>query len=123
MVTRDLPQRGRRRRTQRAAGKPATKGPPGGHIMTQFQALLAPLAITAALVTAAMMSRPATTADPLPLELQAKIPLGDVKGRIDHLAADPKRRRVFIAELGNDTVGIIDLDGRKVTHTISGLKE
>src|SRR5262245_2362007 len=91
--------------------------------MTQFQALLASLAITAALVTATMMPRPATTADPLPVELEAKIPLGDVKGRIDHLALDPKRHRVFIAELGNDTVGIVDLDGRKVTHMVSGLKE
>src|SRR5262245_57052795 len=91
--------------------------------MTQFQASLTPLAITAALVTAAMMPRPATTADPLPLELEAKIPLGDVKGRIDHLAADPKRRRVFIAELGNDTVGLVALDDRKVTQTIAALKE
>src|SRR5262245_13502382 len=41
----------------------------------------------------------------------------------NHLASNPKRRRVFIAELGNDTVGIVDLDDRKVTHTISGLKE
>jgi len=57
------------------------------------------------------------------LDLETKIPLGEVKGRIDHLAVDAKRRRIFIAELGNDTVGIVDLDGRKVTHTVSGLKE
>jgi len=91
--------------------------------MTQFQASFAPLAITAALATAAMMPRAATTADALPLDLETKIPLGEVKGRIDHLAVDAKRRRIFIAELGNDTVGIVDLDGRKVTHTVSGLKE
>src|SRR5262245_8495752 len=34
----------------------------------------------------------------------SKIPLGDVSGRIDHLAIDLARRRLFVAELGNDTV-------------------
>ena len=91
--------------------------------MKQFQASLAPLAIAAALLAVPMMPRPGLTADGSPLELEAKIPLGDVKGRIDHLGLDPKRHRVFIAELGNDTVGIVDLDGRKVTHMVSGLKE
>src|SRR5262249_1784378 len=65
----------------------------------------------------------ARSEEALPLELEAKIPLGDVKGRIDHLAFDAKRRRLFVAELGNDSVGVVDLDGRKVVHTISGLKE
>ena len=54
---------------------------------------------------------------------KARIPLGDVKGRIDHLAIDLSRRRLFVAELGNDTVGIVDLNERKVQHVITGLKE
>jgi YVTN family beta-propeller protein len=58
-----------------------------------------------------------------PLQLEAKIALGDVAGRIDHMAVDLMRRRLFVAELGNNTVGIIDLDARKVVHRISGLKE
>ena len=36
-----------------------------------------------------------------PLTLEAKIPLGEVKGRIDHLAIDLGRHRLFVAELGN----------------------
>jgi hypothetical protein len=40
--------------------------------------------------------------DPQPLVLEAKIPLGDVKGRIDHFAFDPGRKRLFVAELGRD---------------------
>src|SRR5262245_9840305 len=60
---------------------------------------------------------------PLPLQLEEKIPLGDVSGRIDHLAIDLARHRLFVAELGNDTVAVIDLDGRKVQHLITGLKE
>jgi YVTN family beta-propeller protein len=52
-----------------------------------------------------------------------KIPLGDVRGRIDHLAVDLKRNRLFVAELGNDTVGVVDLNEQKVQHVITGLKE
>jgi hypothetical protein len=39
-----------------------------------------------------------------PLVLEAKIALGTVEGRIDHMALDAKRERLFAAELGNDTV-------------------
>ena len=45
-----------------------------------------------------------------------------MRGRIDHLAVDLKRNRLFVAELENDTVGIVDLDAGKVMRIISGLK-
>jgi hypothetical protein len=32
-----------------------------------------------------------------PLVLEAKIPLGEVSGRIDHLSIDMKRQRLFVA--------------------------
>ena len=57
------------------------------------------------------------------LQLESKIPLGDVKGRIDHLAIDLSRQRLFVAELGNNTVGVVDLNEQKVQHVITGLKE
>jgi DNA-binding beta-propeller fold protein YncE len=57
------------------------------------------------------------------MQLESKIPLGDVAGRIDHLAIDLSRRRLFVAELGNDTVGVVDLNEQKVHHVITGLKE
>jgi YVTN family beta-propeller protein len=66
------------------------------------------------------VAEPAETA---PLQLEAKIPLGDVRGRIDHMAVDLKRQRLFVAELGNDSVGIVDLANRKVIGRIPGLKE
>jgi hypothetical protein len=65
----------------------------------------------------------AQPADASPLQLEAKIPLGDVRGRIDHMAVDLKRQRLFVAELGNDTVGIVDLPNRKLIRRIEGLKE
>jgi YVTN family beta-propeller protein len=66
---------------------------------------------------------PSLRAEPAPLVLETKIPLGDVKGRIDHFALDPGRRRLFVAELGNDSVGVIDIRERKVIRTITGLRE
>ena len=62
-------------------------------------------------------------AQPVFLELEAKIPLGDIKGRIDHFAIDLDRQRLFVAELGNNSVGVIDLKTRKLLRTIADLKE
>src|SRR5262245_25725163 len=58
-----------------------------------------------------------------PLRLELKIFLGDVEGRIDHLAIDLSRKRLFVAEIGNGTVDVVDLDDHQVVHTIGGLKE
>jgi ribosomal protein S18 acetylase RimI-like enzyme len=57
------------------------------------------------------------------LHLEATIPLGDAAGRIDHLAVDPARRRLFVAELVANRVAVIDLDGRTVLRTIDRLAE
>jgi DNA-binding beta-propeller fold protein YncE len=65
----------------------------------------------------------AQSADTGPLQLETKIPLGDVRGRIDHMAVDLKRQLLFVAELGNDSVGIVDLPNRKLISRIPGLKE
>jgi DNA-binding beta-propeller fold protein YncE len=57
------------------------------------------------------------------LQLEAKILLGDVRGRIDHLAVDVKRQRLFVAELGNDSVGVVDLAAHRLLRTLTGLNE
>lgn len=62
-------------------------------------------------------------ADPPPLVLENKIALGHVSGRIDHFTIDPDRRLLFVAELGNDSVGIVDLNEGKVIRRLSGLHE
>src|SRR5215472_13952477 len=66
---------------------------------------------------------PACAEDSAPLILEAKIPLGNVRGRIDHFAIDLGRRRLYVAELGNDSVGVLDLNSGRVIQTIWGLKE
>ena len=67
-----------------------------------------------------VVSIPATVArsSDAPLVLETKIPLGEVRGRID-LA----RQRLFVAELGNDSVGVVDLAHRTVLRTLTGLHE
>jgi DNA-binding beta-propeller fold protein YncE len=63
------------------------------------------------------------TQDAGPLVLDAKIPLGKVAGRIDHMAIDRARHRLFVAELGNNSVGVVDLNAKTMVHRISGLRE
>lgn len=58
-----------------------------------------------------------------PLVLERTIPLDGVEGRIDHMAVDLGRKRLFVAELGNDTVDAVDLDSGKVVHRLAGLDE
>ena len=55
--------------------------------------------------------------------LEAKIPLGEVSGRIDHLGIDVARRRLFVAEFGNNSLGVVDLPASKVARTIAGMSE
>src|SRR3954468_17065653 len=59
----------------------------------------------------------------VPLELESKIPLGPVSGRIDHLAIDLRRQWLSVAELGNDSVGVIDVANRKLISTMHGFQE
>lgn len=70
---------------------------------------------------AVLLAAPAMADNPLVLE--TKIPLPDVDGRIDHMAIDLAHQRLFVAELGNDSVGVIDLAHRKVIRTLYHLKE
>jgi YVTN family beta-propeller protein len=58
-----------------------------------------------------------------PLRLESKIQLGDVRGRIDHMAVDLVRNRLFVAELGNNSVGVVDVASGKVVQRIKKLTE
>jgi hypothetical protein len=77
------------------------------------------LLLTALLVTLCAGVRAEAPA----LQLERTIPLPAVTGRIDHMAIDLGRRRLFVAELGNNTVDVIDLASGKAAHRIQGLKE
>jgi hypothetical protein len=69
-----------------------------------------------------LLAAPSRAEEP-PLVLEAKIPLGAVAGRVDHFAFDPDRQLLFVAELGNDSVGIVDVKERRIVHRLSALRE
>jgi DNA-binding beta-propeller fold protein YncE len=82
-----------------------------------------PTAIAAGILMLGLAAPRAQPVEAQPLTLETKIPLGDVRGRIDHMAIDPIRNRLFVAELGNDSVGVVDLAAGKVMHRIADLAE
>jgi DNA-binding beta-propeller fold protein YncE len=57
------------------------------------------------------------------LTLERTIPLGEVRGRIDHMAVDLARKRLLVAELGNGSLGVVDLERGEVAKRVGGLKE
>jgi hypothetical protein len=94
-----------------------------GSIMPRFLRVLAVRIGLAIGLSLASMLAVAQPNDAAPLQLEGKIPLGAVRGRIDHMSVDLDRHRLFVAELGNDSVGVVDLEARKVVQQLGGLKE
>jgi len=58
-----------------------------------------------------------------PLRLIATIAMPGVAGRIDHLAFDPARQRLFVAALGNDTVEVVDTSKNVHLKSLPGFHE
>ncbi len=83
---------------------------------------LAPIALLSVLLGLPCGVSRAAEPEP-PLVLERTIPLPGVSGRIDHMAADLRRGRLFVAELGNGSVDAVDLASGKVVHHVAGLKE
>lgn len=75
-------------------------------------------ASAACLVALALGAAP--EASPPPLALESKIALGDVPGRIDHLAVDLAHHRLYVAELEHDAVGVVDLEAGVLWRTLPG---
>jgi hypothetical protein len=57
------------------------------------------------------------------LQLAGTIPIEQVEGRMDHMAADLDGRQLFVAVLGSDLVEKIDTRQRTVVGDIRGIKE
>jgi hypothetical protein len=52
------------------------------------------------------------------------IPLPNVNGRIDHMSIDLQSKRLFIAELGNNSLDVVDLrSGKRIGSISTGLNE
>ncbi len=57
------------------------------------------------------------------LSVESRIPLPNVAGRIDHLAYDTAGKRLFIAELGNNSIDVVDVAAGRAVHRIEGQHE
>ena len=64
----------------------------------------------------------ASFADQPGLTLERTIPLGKVSGRIDHLAIDLARKRLFVSELGANSVAVFDLQSGQVIRQIDRIR-
>jgi DNA-binding beta-propeller fold protein YncE len=57
------------------------------------------------------------------LTLKARIPLANVKGRMDHLSVDMKGQRLFATAVDNNTLEVIDLQAERQMRTIADFDE
>jgi DNA-binding beta-propeller fold protein YncE len=62
---------------------------------------------------------PSSTSSSSSFSLIQTIVIPNVNGRIDHMAIDIKGQRLFVAELGNNSLDIIDLKAGKRIHSFS----
>jgi DNA-binding beta-propeller fold protein YncE len=77
----------------------------------------------AASILLAMAAALAEAAEPATLELLQTIPLKGKAGRLDHLAIDGKHGRLFVANLSNDSLDIVDLKAGKLLKQIPDQKK
>ena len=57
------------------------------------------------------------------LRLIQTIPLPGVPGRLDHMAIDLEKKRLFVAAVANGTIEVLDLDAGKLINSIPGIKD
>jgi YVTN family beta-propeller protein len=87
--------------------------------MKRFGNLGVALALLLVLTTQAQAQESYTPQKARPLVLTEAIPLEGIKGRFDHFGTSG--RKLFISALGNNTVEVIDVSGRTLERTITGV--
>jgi DNA-binding beta-propeller fold protein YncE len=80
------------------------------------------LSFAAAVVTAGLAVPTAGAAEPA-LELRQTIPLESGTGRYDHLALDDSHGRLFLANLSNNSLDVVDLKAGKLVKQVPGQKK
>lgn len=93
-----------------------------GSMNRQAQGGMASTALAAGLLLA-LAVRLAPAAEPVTLELVGTIPLKGAAGRLDHLAIDGKHGRLFVANLSNNSLDIVDLKAGKLIKQIPDQKK
>src|SRR5438309_2139101 len=62
-------------------------------------------------------------AQTMTLAIVQKIPLEGAAGRLDHLALDTQGKRLFIANLSNDSLDVVDLKAGKLVKQVPGQRK
>jgi hypothetical protein len=57
------------------------------------------------------------------LRLVQTLPLPGVSGRLDHMAVDLEKKRLFVAAVAKGTIEVLDLDAGKAINSIPGIKD
>jgi DNA-binding beta-propeller fold protein YncE len=65
------------------------------------------------------LSAKASLPPPSSFRLIQTIPIPNVNGRIDHMAIDTRGQKLFVAELENNSLDVVDLKAAKRIHSIS----
>jgi hypothetical protein len=78
--------------------------------------LIGPVVLVLGAITAA-------AGEPASLKLVQTIPLKGAPGRLDHMAVDNKHGRLFVANLSNNSLDIVDLKAGKLIKQIPGQKK
>jgi hypothetical protein len=87
--------------------------------MKMFLGLCGALLCMLAQLTGLRSQENAAAQEQRPMVLTEAIPLEGIKGRFDHFGTSG--RKLFISALGNNTVEVIDISGRTLEHTITGV--
>src|SRR6202049_2856380 len=66
---------------------------------------------------------PALAQDKRTLRLVQTIALPGVTGRLDHIAVDLEKSRLFVAAVANGTLEVLDLSSGKVINSLTGIKD
>jgi DNA-binding beta-propeller fold protein YncE len=73
-------------------------------------------------VTVAILGAQALGADSPPLKLIQKVQMPGIKKGFDHLTADPKGNRLFVAAEWHGSVEVYDMKSGNLVHSIAGMR-
>ncbi len=88
----------------------------------QLRGVFYPFALTSCLLLT-VGGETAATAEPATLELLQTIPLKGASGRLDHMAIDSKHGQLFVANLSNNSLDIVELKAGKLIKQIPDQKK
>ena len=76
--------------------------------------------VCGALLAGCIVCAPAAAAEPTTMKLLQTIPLKGAPGRLDHMAIDSKGGRLFVANLSNNSLDVVDLKAGKLVKQVPG---